>query len=116
MSKEVIEQELAKLFDIVPECEGLIAANLDGEVLVGQTLTEMDHDKIAKSCAAIVKDSNALGLDVGKGGLKSMTIELEEGFAVLVGSAKTILIALAGSEDKASLSLLKSKLTSISKK
>jgi predicted regulator of Ras-like GTPase activity (Roadblock/LC7/MglB family) len=113
MSKKEIEPKLAKLMDIVPECEGLIAANATGKVIVGQTLTEMDHAAIAKSCAAIIKDSNALGKTVGKGSSKATTIELDEGFAVLVGNDKLVLIALAGVDGKASSALLKRNLISI---
>ena len=100
--------------DTVPECEGLIAADLNGKVIVGQTITEMDHGKIAKACVSIIKDSNTLGKDISKGNLRNTTIELEEGFAVLVGSDKTVLIALAGTDGKASLGLLKGNLISIS--
>ena len=115
MKKEEIEKKLAELMDIVPECEGLIAADAKtGKVIVGQTITEMDHEKIAKACTAIIKDSNTLGTDITKGGLKNTTIELEEGFAVLVGSEKVVLIALAGTDGKSSLGLLKRNLISIS--
>jgi len=115
MSKEVIEKKLAQLMDTVPECEGLIAVNTaDGKVIIGQTITDMDHAKIAKTCMAIIKDSNTLGSNTGKGGLKTTTIELEEGFAVLVGSEKLVLIALAGIDGNASLGLLKRNLISIS--
>ena len=113
MSKAEIEPKLAQLMDIVPECEGLIAADANGKVIVGQTITEMDHAAIAKSCAAIIKDSNSLGNTIGKGSLKTTTIELDEGFAVLVGSDKLVLIALAGADGKASLGLLKRNLISI---
>ena len=114
MSKASIEKKLAELMDMVPECEGLIAADKTGKVIVGQTITEMDHGKIAKACATIIKDSNTLGKDIGKGSLKITTIELDEGFAVLVGSDKTVLIALAGTDGMASLGLLKRNLISIS--
>ena len=114
MSKESIEKKLAELMNMVPECEGLIAADITGKVIVGQTITDMDHGKIAKACATIIKDSNTLGKDIGKGNLKTTTIELNEGFAVLVGSTKTVLIALAGSDGMASLGLLKRNLISIS--
>ena len=114
MSKEAIEKKLAELMDMVPECEGLIAADNTGKVIVGQTITEMDHGKIAKACAAIVKDSNTLGKDIGKGNLKTTTIELDDGFAVLVGSEKTVLIAFAGADGMASIGLLKRNLISIS--
>ncbi|UCD01646.1 MAG: roadblock/LC7 domain-containing protein [Promethearchaeota archaeon] len=114
VDKKVLEQKLAELMDIVPECEGLIAADSNGKVMIGQTITEMDHGKIAKACATIIKDSNALGKDTGKGGLKTTTIELEKGFAVLVGSEKSVLIALAGLDGRSSLALLKRNLISIS--
>ncbi len=114
MSKDVIEKKLAQLMDTVPECEGLIAADMDGKVIVGQTITEMDHAKIAKACVSIIKDSNVIAGLTDKGTLKTTNIELEEGFAVLVGSDKIILIALAGVDGQASLGLLKRNLISIS--
>ena len=114
VDKKVLEQKLAELMDSVPETEGLIAADANGKVIIGQTITEMDHGKIAKACAAIIKDSNSLGNDIGKGGLKTTTIELENGFAVLVGSEKTVLIGLAGLDGRSSLALLKRNLISIS--
>ncbi|TFG07317.1 MAG: hypothetical protein EU539_05290 [Promethearchaeota archaeon] len=115
MSKDTIEKRLAELMDIVPECEGVIAANMDdGSVIVGQTITEMDHKKIAKACTSIIKDSNNLGNDIGKGSLKNTTIELDKGFAVLVGSKKLVLIALTGLDGGASLGLLKRNLIAIS--
>lgn len=114
VDKKVLEKKLAELMDIVPETEGLIAADSNGKVLIGQTITDMDHGKIAKACAAIIKDSNNLGKDIGKGGLKTTTIELENGFAVLVGSEKNVLIALAGLDGRSSLALLKRNLISIS--
>ena len=114
MSKAAIEKKLAELMDMVPECEGLIAADTTGKVIVGQTLTDMDLGRIAKACATIIKDSNTLGKDIGKGNLKTTTIELDEGFAVLVGSDKTVLIALAGVDGMASIGLLKRNLISIS--
>lgn len=115
MSNKELEPKLAELMDSVPECEGLIAADLDGKVLVGQTITEMDHAEIAKACVQIMKDSNTLGSDVSKGDLKNTTIELDEGFIVIVGSENIVLIALAGTDGKASLGLLKRNLISISK-
>ena len=66
MDKAVIEKKLAELMDAVPECEGLIAADLNGKVLVGQTILDSDHDAIAKACALIIKDSNDLGKNIKK--------------------------------------------------
>ncbi|MFX1238641.1 MAG: roadblock/LC7 domain-containing protein [Promethearchaeota archaeon] len=115
MDKKAIEKKLAELMDAVPECEGLIAAHTDGKVIVGQTLTEMDHGSIAIACSSIIKDANTLGVKTGKGALKDTTIELESGFAVIVSSASVVLIALAGTDGRPSLGLLKRNLTSIIK-
>ncbi|MEJ2250725.1 MAG: hypothetical protein P8Y97_13865 [Candidatus Lokiarchaeota archaeon] len=52
---------------------------------------------------------------LGKGSLKNTTIALDEGFAVLVGSESLILIAIAATDAKASLALIKRNLISISK-
>lgn len=114
VDKKVLEGKMAELMNIIPECEGLIAADSNGKVIIGQTITEMDHGKIAKACATLIKDSNTLGKDIGKGGLKTTTIELENGFAVLVGSEKNILIGLAGLDGRSSLALLKRNLITIS--
>jgi len=111
--KESIEKKLAELFDVVPETEGLIASDLEGNVITGQTITDMDHNGIAKACATLIKNSNTIGENTGKGNLKSATIELENGYAVIVSSDKGILIALAGLDGKASLSLIKRNLISI---
>ena len=111
--KESIEKKLAELFDIVPETEGLIASDLEGKVITGQTITDMDHNGIAKACATLIKNSNTIGENTGKGNLKSANIELEDGYVVIVSSDKGILIALAGLDGKASLSLLKRNLISI---
>ncbi len=114
VDKEVIEKKLAQLFDVVPETEGLIASDLEGKVIVGQTITDMDHNGIAKACATLMKNANAFGGTTGKGGIKTATLELEDGYAVVVSSGNGILIALAGLDGKASISLLKRNLISIS--
>jgi len=116
MDKKVLEQKMSELMDLVPECEGLIASDLSGNVLVGQTITDMDHKTLAKNCLAIMNGSNALGEILGKGQLKTTTIDYENGFAVVSSSDELIIIALAGLDGKASLSLIKRNLIKISNK
>jgi len=113
MDKKELEKNLAELMDLVPECEGLIACDMNGKVIVGQTLTDLNHDSIAKECIKIINSSNNLGNHIDKGNLRTTTVELSEGFAVLAGSEEILLIALAGLDGKASLSLLKRNLISI---
>lgn len=115
VDKKAIEKKLAELFDIVPETEGLIVSDMEGNVIIGQTITDMNHSAIAKTCVAIIKYSSTMGDNIGKGAFKAATIDLESGYAVIVKSDAILLIALAGLDGKASLSLLKRNLISISK-
>lgn len=115
VDKKAIEKKLAELFDIVPETEGLIVSDMEGNVIIGQTITDMNHNAIAKTCVAIIKYSSTMGDNIGKGAFKAATIDLESGYAVIVKSDAILLIALAGLDGKASLSLLKRNLISISK-
>jgi len=115
VDKKAIEKKLAELFDIVPETEGLIVSDLEGKVIIGQTITDMNHSAIAKTCVAIIKYSSTMGDNIGKGAFKAATIDLASGYAVIVKSDAILLIALAGLDGKASLSLLKRNLISISK-
>lgn len=114
MDKEEIESNLRDLMDLVPECEGLIAARKDNaEVIVGNTLTEMDHGKIAQAALKILEDSTDLRKNLGKGVVKNTMVTLEDGFAVLVEGNEEIFIALAGKDGRASLGLLKRNLESM---
>lgn len=115
MDKAVIEKKLAELMDLVPECEGLIAADLEGKVLIGQTITEMDHGTIAKACASIMKNAHVIGSKIDKGNLRDISIELNDGFTVMVSSSEMIFIALAGIDGRSSLGLIKRNLMNIAK-
>jgi len=113
VDKKKLEQSLASLMDAVEECEGLIAIDNNGNVIIGQTLTEMSHDKIAKDCIQIIKISDILGGDTAKGKLQDITLTLEDGFLILVGSENINLIALAGIDALPSLALLRRNLINI---
>lgn len=114
VDKAKIEAALAKLMDDVEQIEGLIAADSDGKVIVGQTITEMNHEKIAKDCIAIIKSSDVLGKEIDKGKLQDITLTLEDGYAVLVGSDALNLIGLAGKDALTSLALIRRNLINIS--
>lgn len=113
VDKKKLEQSLASLMDAVEECEGLIAADNNGNVIIGQTLTEMNHDKIAKECIRIMVDSDKVGQSTAKGKLQDITLTLEDGFLILVGSENINLIALAGIDALPSLALLRRNLINI---
>lgn len=104
MSKEEMEPKLVQIMDVVTECEGLIYANMDGKVIVGQTLTEMDHAQIAKGCAEILKTT--VGKSIGKGNLKELSLSFESGFGVIATDGKHLIIGILGMDGKNSIGLL----------
>ena len=113
VDKKKLEQELASLMDNVEQIEGLIAADNKGKVLVGQTITELNHEKIAKDCINIIKTCDEVGKDVVKGKVQDITLTLEDGFLVLVGSDSLNLIGLAGTDALTSLALIRRSLINI---
>ncbi len=115
MKKEEIEPKLASLMDTVPECEGLIAADANGKVIVGQTITELDHGKIAKEIVTILKSSATLGALMKKGATLDASISYNDGFAQVTVGAEGILIGLMGLDGRNSLSLLMRNMKSIIK-
>jgi predicted regulator of Ras-like GTPase activity (Roadblock/LC7/MglB family) len=113
MDTEELEQRLAELMSTLSECEGLIVADKDGQVLVGQTLVERDLDSIAKAAASLINNSANLGGAVDKGSMKNAVFEYGGGFAILVNSDDKIFIALLGVDGRSSSTLLKRRLNSI---
>ncbi len=113
VDKEKLEQSLASLMDAVEVCEGLIAADNQGNIIVGQTLTEMDHKKIALDCVNLINNCDEVGTDISKGKLQDITLNLEDGFLILVGSEQLILIALAGNDALSSLALIRRNLINV---
>ena len=79
--KKEFGPKLESIMSEISVCEGLVLAKNNGEVLIGQTLTEMDHTAIAKSITKIFKTK----LDaLGKGDLLEMTLGLNDGFLLAV--------------------------------
>ncbi len=115
MKKEEIEPKLATLMDTVPECEGLIAADANGKVIVGQTITELDHSKIAKEIVTILKSSGILGTIMKKGATLDVSISYNDGFAQVTVGTEGILIGLMGLDGRNSISLLMRNMKSIIK-
>jgi predicted regulator of Ras-like GTPase activity (Roadblock/LC7/MglB family) len=112
MKKEEVEPQLQQVMDAVPVCEGLLFAKANGEVFVGQTITEMDHKAIAK---AIGQMANSKHDSVNKGALVDLTIGLEKGYIVAVLKDEELLIGLLGEDGKTSVGLLLRQLKNIFK-
>lgn len=104
MSKQEFEPKLAAIMDAVPECEGLIYATNTGDVIVGQTLTEMDHKAIAQGAATILKTT--IGNPLKKGVLKDVVLTMENGFAIIATNGQHMVIGILGLDGKNSIGLL----------
>ena len=106
MAAKEIEAMLERIMDQIPEVEGLIACDASGKKLTGQTITEMDHDAIIKSVLNVFNAANDLGAKVEKGEVNEVRVNSKEGYTVIVGSKKLVLIGLAGLDAINSLSLI----------
>ncbi|MCF2140804.1 MAG: hypothetical protein K9W44_12180 [Candidatus Lokiarchaeota archaeon] len=110
MNIEEIGPKLSDVMDVVPVCEGLILAKISGEVLIGQTLIEMDHSIIAKSFSKLFEADLS---NIDKGNIQDFTINLENGAIIAVRNDDHMLIGLLGSDGKSSVGLLVRQLRNI---
>jgi len=111
-SKEELAPKLEQIMSEISVCEGLVLAKNNGEVLLGQTLTEMDHNTIAKSVSKIFKTKiDALN----KGNMTEMTLGLDEGFLIAVKNKNLMVLGFLGTDGKSSVGLLLRQLKNIMK-
>ncbi|MFX1295233.1 MAG: roadblock/LC7 domain-containing protein [Promethearchaeota archaeon] len=106
MSSKQIEAMLERIMDQIPEVEGLIACDASGKKLSGQTITEMDHKAIIKAVLTVFKAASEVGVKVEKGNVNEVRINAKEGYIIIVGSSKLVLIGIAGIDALNSLSLI----------
>ena len=113
MDKAELEPKLAGIMDAVSVCEGLIYAKITGsKVIVGQTLTEMDHAEIAKKVITMMRTK----IDAAqKGEIMELTMGLNSGYIVAVRNEKEIVIGILGEDGKTSVALLSRQLRNIMK-
>jgi len=106
--KKKIEDELNNVMEHIPAVEGLIAFKLKkGEILAGQTLTELNHNEIVEYSMAIVNGASSLGKVVDKGKISEIDIDCADGFAVVLNSGDIALTVLAGQDARAELGLVR---------
>ena len=108
ISAEEMEPKLAATMDAVPECEGLIYAYTSGEVIIGQTITEMDLAAIAENASTLVQTE--IGKPTHKAGVKDVTIDLDKGTIIIVIKADAMILGLLGVDGKNSEGLLRRQL------
>ncbi len=106
MSAKEIEAMLDRIMDQIPEVEGLIACDASGKKLSGQTITDMDHDAIIKSVLAVFKSAGDVATKIEKGAANEVRVNAADGYAVVVGSSKLVLIGMASLDAVNSLSLI----------
>lgn len=106
MSSKEIEAMLERIMDQIPEVEGLIACDASGKKLSGQTIIEMDHGAIIKSALNIFKAANELGASVEKGAASVVRVNSTEGYTMVVGSTKLIVIGITALDAVNSISLV----------
>jgi hypothetical protein len=112
MKSEEIGLKLSPIMTNVSVCEGLIYAKTSGEVIIGQTLTEMDHNSIAKNVADMFKIKIPA---LEKGEITDLTIGVEEGTLLAVIKDDEMVIGVLGEDGKSSVGLLLRQLKNIMK-
>lgn len=111
-SKEELAPKLESIMSEIAVCEGLVLAKNNGEVLIGQTITDMNHSTIAKSVSKIFK-ANIDALNKGK--LLEMTLGMDEGFLLAVKNKNFMVLGFLGTDGKSSVGLLLRQLKNIMK-
>lgn len=111
-SKEEFAPKLQSIMSEIAVCEGLVLAKNSGEVIIGQTLTDMDHNSIAKSISKIFKTKiDALN----KGKMAEMTLGMDEGFLIAVKNKDLMVLGFLGTDGKSSVGLLLRQLKNLMK-
>ena len=105
--KKEIEPKLAQLMDQLPEVEGVVAVDrTKGKVIVAQTITDMDHEAIAKNAIATLKNATKLGESIEKGTVTELNLKAFDGYCVIVASDKLIFMVLTGTDATSSVGLI----------
>ncbi len=105
--KKNIEDELNAVMEQIPAIEGLIAFKPKGEILTGQTLTELNHNEIVEYSMAIVNGASSLGKVIDKGTIGEIDVDCANGFVVVINSGDVALTALAGQDARPELGLVR---------
>jgi predicted regulator of Ras-like GTPase activity (Roadblock/LC7/MglB family) len=111
MSEELLGN-LAWLMEVVPECEGALALDKDGNLIGGQTILERDLPAIASRIQALLKASEFNDL-LEKGKPIEVIISWEAGFMVVMTDGEKTVGAMLGEEDRLQLSALSRRLKQI---
>ncbi len=104
--KKQLEAKLSKLMDDISEIEGLIALDLKGTVLVGQTIVEMDKAVLAKTALDVFTKAKVVGKSTGKGGVQAINISMDKGSACIVGNDSLIIMSMQGTDAANSIALI----------
>ncbi|MCP4760724.1 MAG: roadblock/LC7 domain-containing protein [archaeon] len=101
-----IEAKLAQLMSDIAEIEGIVAFDAGGKVISGQTIEEKDKNKIAKTASSLIGNLKPFGESIGKGNVNEVTLNMDEGYAVILFGEKHSIAAFVGKDDKNQLALL----------
>ncbi|WEU39902.1 MAG: roadblock/LC7 domain-containing protein [Candidatus Odinarchaeum yellowstonii] len=106
MDPKILESKLATMMDEIPEIEGLLAFDYNGKLICGQTLTELDKDKLIVFSREIFKNCSELASSADKGKVATITITTDRGYLIIEMKQDFSILALLGAEAASSLSLV----------
>lgn len=111
MSEELMGN-LVWLMQVVPECEGVVAAEKNGKLIGGKTLIDRDLGAIAKKMKSLL-DASDFNDVIEKGNIIEVILSWESGYMIVMTDDKKIIGAMLGEEDKLQISVLSRRLRQI---
>jgi predicted regulator of Ras-like GTPase activity (Roadblock/LC7/MglB family) len=96
--------------DEIPELEGLLIGKLDGEVLWGDTLKDLNHKLILASASVAVRATEKISHGIDKKSINQLDIELSGGYVTIIVLKKGLVLGFYGEDARAQLGIIKKNL------
>jgi len=96
--------------DEIPELEGLLIGKLDGEVLWGDTLKDLNHKLILASASVAVRATEKISQGIDKKSINQLDIELSGGYVTIIVLKKGLVLGFYGEDARAQLGIIKKNL------
>ena len=107
VDRKVIEAALNEFMEKSPLIEGVMAFRPDGSLVVGQTLVQLDKDKICEKALSVARDAATLSELIEKGKIAEISIRTESGYMIVMGKAGLIILAFMGTDAQPHLGFIR---------
>lgn len=103
-----IEQIVADTMEATSDIQGIIVCDAKGKVIFGHTITgSIKHSDVAKLAVKIATNSSQFTNALEQGGLREVSVAADNGFAVILGDVKLVLVGIACEGAREQLGLIR---------